>query len=146
MRKSLKNQIFALVILGMLAGFAHAQQIGVRFGDIVGNNVALDAVFGAQGYRVHADVSFGDGVGVEALIDLAVRPLEGEAFSFYMGVGMFSWLGDPFRLGVSSEFGLEYRFNSLPIVIGLDWRPSLRLIDNTDFIADRFGFNIRFVF
>jgi hypothetical protein len=95
---------------------------------------------------VHADVSFGDGVGVEALIDLVVKPLEGEAFHLYMGAGAFAWLGDPFSLGFSGEVGLEYRFNGVPIAIGLDWRPSLRLIDNTKFHADRFGFNIRFVF
>jgi hypothetical protein len=142
----LKKLIVVLFVVGMLAGLAHAQEIGVRFGDIVGNNVALDAVFGSHGYRVHADVSFGDGVGVEALFDLVVRPLQGEAFHFYLGVGAFTWLGDPFRLGASGELGLEYRFNSLPIAIGIDWRPSLRLIDNTKFLADRFGFNVRFVF
>lgn len=142
----MKKLFIAIVVMSVLAGLSHAQEIGVRFGDIVGNNVAVDAVFGTHGYRVHADVSFGDGVGVEALFDLVVRPLQGEAFHFYLGVGAFSWLGDPFTLGISSEVGLEYRFNSIPIALGLDWRPSLRLIDNTKFIADRFGFNIRFVF
>ena len=130
----------------ILAGSLHAQEIGVRFGDIIGNNVAVDAVFGSKGYRIHADVSFGDGVGAEALIDFVVKPLKGEAFHFYMGAGGFTWLGDPFRLGFSGELGLEYRFNSVPIAIGLDWRPSLRLIDKTKFLADRFGFNVRFVF
>jgi hypothetical protein len=75
-----------------------------------------------------------------------VKPLKGEAFHYYIGVGAFTWLGDPFRLGVSGELGLEYRFNSVPIALGLDWRPSLRLIDETKFLADRFGFNVRFVF
>jgi hypothetical protein len=130
----------------LLAGLGNAQEIGVRFGDIVGNNVAVDAVFGSHGYRVHANVSFGDGVGVEVLLDLMVRPLKEEAFNVYMGVGAFTWLGDPFTLGISGELGLEYRFNSVPIAIGLDWRPALRLIDNTKFHADRFGFNVRFVF
>jgi len=142
----LKKSIVALFIVVILTGSVHAQEIGVRFGDIVGNNVAVDAVFGSHGYRVHADVSFGDGVGVEALLDLVVRPLKGEAFHFYLGAGGFTWLGDPFRLGFSGELGLEYRFNSVPIAIGLDWRPALRLIDETKFIADRFGFNVRFVF
>ena len=143
----MKKLFVALFITGILVGFTHAQELGVRFGDIVGNNVAVDAVFGSHGYRVHADVSFGKGgVGVETLFDLVVRPMSGEAFSFYMGVGAFGWFGDPFRLGVSSEVGIEYRFNTIPIVLGIDWRPSLRLIDETKFIADRFGFNVRFVF
>jgi hypothetical protein len=142
----LKKLVVTLFIVSLFAGFVHAQEIGVRFGDIVGNNVAVDVVFGSKGSRIHADVSFGDGVGIEALVDLVVRPLSGEAFHYYLGFGAFSWIGDPFRLGISGELGLEYRFNSLPIAIGLDWRPALRLISETKFFADRFGFNIRFVF
>ena len=95
---------------------------------------------------MHGDVSFGDGVGVEILVDVVMRPLAGEAFYYYLGIGAFSWIGDPFRLGVSAELGLEYRFNKLPIAIGLDWRPALRVIDNTEFFADRFGVNIRVIF
>lgn len=142
----MKKLIVALCIMSLLAIFGHAQEIGVRFGDIVGNNVAVDAVFGSKGRRIHADVSFGDGVGIEALVDLVVRPLSGEAFHYYLGFGAFSWIGDPFRLGISGELGLEYRFNSVPIAIGVDWRPALRLISDTKFFADRFGFNVRLVF
>ena len=120
----MKRTLVILFALGLLAASGNAQEIGVRFGDIVGNNVALDAVFGSHGYRVHANVSFGDGVGVEALLDLMVKPLQGEAFNVYMGIGAFGWFGDPFTLGISGEVGLEYRFNSIPIAIGLDWRPA----------------------
>lgn len=142
----MKKLFVTLVTISILAGFVHAQEIGVRFGDIVGNDVAVDFVFGSRGHRIHGDVSFGDGVGVELLVDVVMRPLSGEAFYYYLGIGPFAWIGDPFRLGVSAELGLEYRFNNLPIAIGLDWRPSLRVIDNTKFFADRFGLNIRFVF
>lgn len=142
----MKKLAVSLFIIVLLTGFVHAQEIGVRFGDIVGNNVAVDAILGSRGGRIHADVSFGDGVGVEALADLVMRPLSSEAFYYYLGFGAFGWFGDPFRLGISGELGLEYRFNSVPIAIGLDWRPSLRLINETKFLADRFGFNIRFVF
>ena len=142
----MKKLAVGLFIVSLVAGLAHAQEVGVRFGDIVGNNVAVDAVFGHKGNRIHADVSFGDGVGIEALVDLVMRPLQGEAFYYYLGIGVFSWIGDPFSLGISGELGLEYRFNNVPIALGVDWRPSLRVIDKTKFHADRFGFNIRFVF
>jgi hypothetical protein len=134
------------ILLMLLASLGMAQEVGVRFGDIVGNNVAVDAVFGFKGHRIHADVSFGDGVGIEALSDFIVKPLEGEAFYYYIGAGVFTWLGDPFRLGVLGELGLEYRFNKVPIAIGLDWRPSFRIIDDTKFLFDRFGLNVRWVF
>jgi hypothetical protein len=142
----LRKLVVGLFIAVVLSGYGQAQEVGVRFGDIVGNNVAVDAVFGHRGNRIHADVSFGDGVGIEALFDFVMKPVQGEAFYYYIGIGAFSWIGDPFRLGVSGELGLEYRFNKVPIALGIDWRPALRLIDETKFHAGRFGLNIRFVF
>jgi hypothetical protein len=135
-----------LLAVMLCAGYSSAQELGVRFGDIVGNNVAVDGVFGFKGKRIHADVSFGDGLGVEALYDLVMKPIEGEAFYYYIGLGAFTWLGDPFQLGISGELGLEYRFFNVPIALGLDWRPSFRLVEDTDFYFDRFGLNIRWVF
>ena len=142
----MRKLVVGLFIAVVLSGYGQAQEVGVRFGDIVGNNVAIDAVFGHKGNRIHADVSFGDGVGIEALFDFVMKPVQGEAFYYYIGIGAFSWIGDPFRLGVSGELGLEYRFNKVPIALGIDWRPALRLIDETKFHAGRFGLNIRFVF
>ena len=142
----MKKLILVFILLMVLSGVGMAQEIGVRFGDIVGNNVAVDAVFGFKGQRIHADVSFGDGVGIEALSDFIVKPLKGEAFYYYIGAGAFTWLGDPFQLGVLGELGLEYRFNNVPIALGFDWRPSFRIIDDTEFHFDRFGLNVRWIF
>ena len=50
------------------------------------------------------------------------------------------------RFGISGEIGLEYRFSSVPIAIGADWRPTLWVVGETKFGADSFGLNIRFVF
>jgi len=145
-RNKMKKLLSVLIVVVVFSGITHAQELGLRFGDIVGNNVAIDGVFAFSGQRIHADVSFGDGVGVEALADFIIKPLSGEAFFYYIGAGAFAWLGDPFQLGISGELGLEYRFNTVPLALGLDWRPSFRIIDDTDFHADRFGFNIRYVF
>ena len=142
----MKKLILVLFITVMLTGFASAQEIGIRWGDIVGNDVAVDAVFGVGGQRIHADLSFGSSLGLEVLSDFIVAPLSGEAFYYYVGAGAFAWFGDPFQLGVLGELGLEYRFNGVPIALGLDWRPSFRIIDNTKFHADRFGLNVRWVF
>jgi hypothetical protein len=53
---------------------------------------------------------------------------------------------DKFFLGILGEAGIEYRFRNAPIVIGIDWRPSFKLIDKTKFSVGGFGLNIRFVF
>ena len=142
----MKKGFLIILILTFTSGFVQAQELGVRFGDIVGNNVAVDGVFGWKASRVHADVSFGSGVGIEALYDFMYNRLGAEAFNYYIGLGVFTWLGSPFQLGVSSELGIEYHFAGVPLALGLDWRPSLRIVDNTDFTVSRFGLNIRFVF
>lgn len=142
----MKKLLFVAVLLA--AGFgASAQEIGARFGDAWGNNVAVDFVFSTGEFnRIHGDVSFGTGVGVELLWDFLYKPLGGEAFNWYLGVGPSMLIDDPFLLGVSGEIGLEYRFANAPIAIGADWRPTFVIIENTDFAADSFGVNIRFVF
>ena len=151
MTKSKKSKVrsilFLFVILWLTTTSVTAQEIGVRFGEITGGNVALDAVFSMSKFsRIHGDLSFGDGVGIDLLWDFFYQPLGGEAFNWYLGFGPYAFLGSPFRLGVAAEAGLEYHFNGVPLAIGADWRPRLRLIDNTDFLWGGFGFNVRFVF
>jgi hypothetical protein len=140
------KRIFLLIFLVVgLFQFSQAQEVGIRFGDALGGNYAVDGVFSLGEFsRVHADVSFGDGVGIEALWDFFYRPL-GSGFNWYIGVGPSAFLGDPFLLGVAGEIGLEYHFD-FPLAIGADWRPTFILIENTDFEAGWFGLNVRFVF
>ncbi len=147
--KTLRN-IFVLALLGILFSTktAYAQEIGARFGGALGNStsVALDAVFSLGKFsRVHSDVSFGNGVGVEALWDFAYRPLGNSPLNYYIGVGPSLYLGDPFQLGAAGEAGLEYRFTDAPIALGLDYRPTFIIVQNTGFYGG-FGFNARYVF
>ncbi|TAF74160.1 MAG: outer membrane insertion C- signal [Flavobacterium sp.] len=143
----MKKLLLGLFFMGSIH-FATAQEIGVRFGDVTGNDVAVDAVFSAGKFsRIHADVSFGNGgVGVEALYDFIYRPLGGESFNWYLGVGPSAFIGDDFLLGASGEIGLEYKFKGAPIALGLDWRPTLWIVEDTDFHAGGFGLNLRYVF
>ena len=142
----MKKLLLILSILFALAAVSSAQELGIRFGDATGGNVAVDGVFALGSWsRVHADISFGNGVGIDALWDFIYQPLSGEAFNWYAGVGAFTWLGDPFQLGVIGELGLEYRFQ-FPLSLSADWRPSLRIIDNTSFSASGFGLNVRYIF
>ncbi|MBX2844026.1 MAG: outer membrane insertion C- signal [Flammeovirgaceae bacterium] len=141
------KKIFILFVFIGLAGFANAQEIGARFGDAVGGNVAIDGIISIGEFsRVHADVSFGNGVGVEALWDFLYKRIGGEAFDWYVGAGPSILFDDPFFFGISGEVGIEYHFNEVPIALGLDWRPTFWLIENTDFYGGGFGFNARFVF
>jgi hypothetical protein len=144
----MKKTLLAAIISFALIGFVNSQELGVRFGNISGGPVAIDGVFGTSDFsRIHADISFGNGgVGLDALWDFIYRPLSGEAFNWYLGAGPYTWIDDPFWLGVAAEAGLEYRFNSVPIALGIDWRPRLSIIEETDFHWEGFGLNARFVF
>lgn len=145
----MKKLLFIALVITGLAATANAQEVGVRFGNFSGNNVAIDGIFSLGEFsRIHADVTFGgNGVGIDALYDFLYKPLgNAEGFNWYTGVGVASYLGDPFLLGIAGEVGIEYHFAGVPIALGLDWRPTFMIIENTDFNADSFGFNARFCF
>jgi hypothetical protein len=145
----MKKLLLAVALIAGIAISGIAQEVGLRFGGSNGlGGVAVDGVFSIGKFsRVHADVAFWDGyMGVDALWDFIYRPLGEEAFNWYVGVGPSTLIGDQFWLGASGEVGLEYRFSQVPIALGLDWRPTFWIIDDTRFGADSFGLNIRWVF
>jgi hypothetical protein len=144
----MKKVILIIAVILTTCSYSFAQELGVRVGDIAGgNNVAIDGVFGISKFsRVHADLSFGHGVGIDALWDFLYKPLGGEAFNWYLGAGPYMNIADPFWLGAAAEVGLEYRFQGVPLAIGLDWRPRLAIIEVTEFQFEGFGFNVRYVF
>lgn len=142
----MKNKIFFLTLLWS-SSILNAQEIGIRFGEVVGGNAAIDGVFKLGKFeRIHANLSFGnERLGVEALWDFILKPLEGDELKWYAGVGPSVVVGNEFLLGASGEVGLEYRFKELPIALGLDWRPTFWLIEETKFSARGFGLNLRYV-
>ena len=83
------KKILLVVLLGAgMALSSQAQEIGVRFGDVTGGNVALDAIFSTSKFsRIHADISVGNGgVGVDALYDFLYRPIGNDGFYWYVGL------------------------------------------------------------
>ncbi len=141
----MKNLFLLSAFIG-LTSLCSAQEIGVRLGNNIGGTAAVDAVFGNKAGRIHANISFGNGVALEALCDVLYMPLGSKGLNWYAGVGAFAYIHDPFHLGASSELGLEYRFKGAPFALGMDWRPTLRIIESTDFYWDRAGVNFRYVF
>jgi hypothetical protein len=141
------KKLLAICAFLAFSSCAIAQELGVRVGDVVGNDIAVDAIFSTGKFsRIHADLSFGDGVGIEALWDFLYRPMGGEAFNWYAGVGVSTLIDDPFFLGASGEIGLSYTFNSVPISLSGDWRPTFYIIEDTEFHGGGFGVNVRYVF
>lgn len=137
--------VVAIVIGGVIN--SDAQELGVRFGNVSAGSVAIDGIFSTGDFsRIHADISFGDGVGIDVLWDFLYRPLPNEAFNWYTGAGIYMWVDDPFWFGVAGEIGLEYQFKGLPISVSADYRPLLSIVEETKMHWDSFGFNVRYVF
>jgi len=160
MAQKIKKLLFIIALIA--GGFftANAQELGVRFGDVSAGSVAVDGIFSTGDFnRIHADISFGNGVAADLVWDFLYRPLGDEAFNWYMGVGPYLAIldqdydsngnhsdGTDFSLGAAFEIGLEYRFNQVPIALGVDYRPALEVIDHTTFHWEGFGVNIRYIF
>ena len=134
--------IFAALFFGAIT--TQAQELGLRFGQINGNDVALDAIFSTGEFsRVHGNLSFGqNGLGVDALWNPIYDDIPDTDFKWYAGFGPSVYLSDNFRLGAAGEVGVEYAFPEVPITLGLDFRPYLFLVEVTEFRAG-FGFNAR---
>ena len=133
----------------MILGFSmQAQEVGLRFGDMDGNNIGIDGVFEIDANsRIHGTISFGDYVGIDALYDFAVNPVfQDSGFYYYAGIGLTSLFASDFKLGVMGEVGFEYRFRTAPLAAGLDYRPAVIVLDKMDFIYGNFGFNFRYRF
>lgn len=134
------------LFLGMVMVFnANSQEIGIRLGNVNGNNVAVDGVFALGEFsRIHADVSFGNGgVGIDALWNPIYDNISDSDFKWYAGFGPSLFLADNFKFGAAGEIGAEYEFADVPLIIGLDWRPYFILVEETTFDAGGFGLNIR---
>ena len=138
--------LFAVGALLMASNSSNAQELGIRGGEAMArSSIAIDFVKNtSESTRIHANVGFGNGVGIDVLWGF-IKPLGGESLNWYAGLGAATFLGDPFELGVTAEIGLEYRFAGVPLAIGADYRPTFRIIENTDFLSG-FGLNIRYVF
>ena len=134
--------IFAALFSGAIT--TQAQELGLRFGQINGNDVALDAIFSTGEFsRVHGNLSFGqNGLGLDALWNPIYDDIPDTDFKWYAGFGPSVYLSDNFRLGAAGEVGVEYAFPEVPITLGLDFRPYLFLVEVTEFRAG-FGFNAR---
>ena len=134
--------IFAALFFGAIT--TQAQELGLRFGHINGNDVALDAIFSTGEFsRVHGNLSFGqNGLGLDALWNPIYDDIPDTDFKWYAGFGPSVYLSDNFRLGAAGEVGVEYAFSEVPITLGLDFRPYLFLVEVTEFRAG-VGFNAR---
>lgn len=141
----MKN-LFYILLFSPLFCIINAQEAGIRFGEMAGNNVAIDGVYNFKEGRVHADIAFGKSVGIDVVYDFIVKPINGiDDFYYYLGIGLTTLIQSDFELGATAEVGIEYRFPKSPLTLSLDYRPAIIVIESTDFHWYGFGLNLRYV-
>ena len=143
----MRKLTLVVVLLLAFSGYLTAQEIGIRLGNVTAGDVAVDGIISTSEFsRIHADLSFGNGMGLDVLWDFIYRPLGKEAFNWYLGAGPYMQVDDPFWFGAAGEVGLEYSFQEVPLSLGIDWRPKLSIVEKTDLHFEGFGVNLRYVF
>ena len=141
------SRVVFLIFLLNFTGQLMAQEIGVRFGDMFGNHIAIDGTIPIKEKRIHASISFGDNVGLDLVYDFLVEPMfRSPDLRYYVGIGVSTLFASEYKLGVAGELGLEYGFPRTPLVIGLDYRPAIIVLEKMDFNYAHFGLNARYVF
>ncbi len=144
----------ALIVFFIIATIdgLHAQEVGVRYGQMAANQVAIDIAAATGGYgQVHSCISLGEkGVGFDALFDFYQGTFNKQnGLSWYAGAGGASYFIDDMRVGAAVELGFQYDFMHDPFSIGFDWRPTYWLINESvadDFQYYSFGINLRYSF
>jgi len=143
----MKKLVLVVTIMVSLSACLFSQEVGIRLGQISGGNGALDVTLNTAKYnRIHADLSFGSGLGADVLWDLIYRPFISKQWRWYLGAGAYGKFSNPLWLGAVGEIGLEYRFRKAPLAMGFDWRPFFSIIQTTGLTAEGYGLNIRYVF
>lgn len=148
-----KTAILALIVSfsTLFSQQAHAQtnlpdefELGIRLGDTYGSDIAIDVMTPFMGETLHANVGFNDGISLSAMYDFVDTIVDN--FYWYYGFGAQVNIIDDFGLSVAGEIGIEYAVQDFPITIGLDYRPALDILSDTDVRGDQVGFNLRYRF
>jgi hypothetical protein len=67
-------------------------------------------------------------------------------FCFLYGGGIFIATGGGTSAGLRGVLGLDYRFQDIPINIGIDWMPALQFTPEVDGIFKNLGLSVRYTF
>ncbi len=139
----IKSILFVSFIMLSVATYAQSNwEAGLRVGD----NVSFDATIPlAASPRLHPAIYF-DRFGIATYFDWLFALSDGPSgLKFYPGVGPELFFGNDVDLQIAGNFGAEYSFD-FPLTVGFDWRPALRLTNDTGFYSGNWGFIARFRF
>jgi len=121
---------------------------GLSMKYLLSTDTSLQAVVGGAGY---ANDDFGNtaiGVDLDFLLELPTLTTIDGLFElgWEAGLGAWTWIGDPFWLGVNGAAGIQFNFQPVPIDLVLEWRPAVRVVPDVGVELVDFGGHLRFYF
>ena len=151
-----KALLIVAAILGLaVVASAQPRALGIRAG--YGAELSYQHTLGGQNF-IEADLGWAlgnpGGLDLGLSYDFIIAPLG--PLNFYAGPQAFVGLAsttDPegnakqgLWLGAGAQIGLEYFFDSIPLQLSLDWKPSLLIIPNLGFGWNSIALGIRYAF
>jgi hypothetical protein len=73
-------------------------------------------------------------------------PLGAPGFQWFFGGGGYVAFSGENIVGAMGVVGLDYKFETIPLNLSLDWKPELNLVKDINFQAAAIGLSIRFAF
>lgn len=135
----------------LVTSIVSAQELGLRLGDGAG----LDFVYGSGAGRMQANIGwqvsnifdppikhmlYGD-----VLWTVLYKPV-GENFYWFMGLGGTVLYHEDLLLGAAGQLGIEHPFTQMPLVVGVDLRPTLWVYEFPGVRLRRIGIYARWNF
>ncbi len=149
MKKSLLVAL-ALLIGGSLFAQEYKQAAGIRIGGVV---TATYKTFVSQTNALDFEAGIGFGNGMNICASGAYEwtwGLNVDGLSVYAGPGVTAslFLGEAggISVGILGVAGIEYKIPSVPLVLSVDYKPTLNLIPNVAGGWSNGGLSIRYIF
>lgn len=120
-------------------------EIGLRLGNTRESSMAIDATLPIGNNRLRANLTFLEELTVAGLYNWTFAM--GNNLQWHLGAGLTIDIGNIFnKVDVDAVVGtgIEYKFSKSPLSLGFDWQPTIEIVDNTRFEADRFAFTLRY--
>jgi hypothetical protein len=152
MKKLILTFIVALSIVVLVNGQDYKTGVGLRGGFSNGltikHFVTEKAAFEGM---IALNAGNSNGFGLTGLYEIHNQAFEVEQLKWYYGFGAHigSFADSHVTntvIGIDGILGIEYSFTEAPINIGLDWKPLINLVGNSQFYPDGGALSIRYIF
>ncbi len=155
----MKRAFFALIILFFSVSVnaqsssanssTYVNALGVKVWD--GGGISFKHFFNDRHAGELIAYFWGHGIRITGLYEIHGDIEGASGLKWYIGpgahVGFYnSKHGDGAFIGIDGVLGLDYKINSAPINISLDWQPSFEFGDGRGFVGSWGGLGIRYTF